>query len=137
MDQQNLQEKTLRDYELAFLILSEDTKEEILSLLKTKGVELSFIKEPEKTNLAYPIKHFTQAFFGFINFKAEPQKSKELEKDLKNIKNLLRFMIISDGFIKQQPQTRRKSEDSKKEKAPQQIITNEVLEKKLEEMLQE
>ncbi len=135
-----LKENLEKEYEISFLIREENHKEEILSALQKIGAELIFVKEPEKINLAYPIKHVNQALFGFIDFKAFPEKAKELENNLKTSKNILRFMIIYDSFIKKPSQDKKKIEESKKPKQfikqQENVLTNEALEKKLEEMLQ-
>lgn len=135
-----LKEDLEKEYEISFLIREESHKEEILSNLQKIWAELIFVKEPEKINLAYPIKHVSQALFGYVDFRALPEKAKELEKNLKTSKNILRFMIIRDSFIKKPSQDKKKIEEYKKPKQfinqQENVLTNEALEKKLEEMLQ-
>lgn len=90
-------------YELAFHISSnldeaviQKTKQELEQAVTSNGGVISFAREPERVRLAYPIKHQSNAFFGYFNFNLEsPEESLGKVKDLvKADANVLRFLIL-------------------------------------------
>ncbi|MCS6789123.1 MAG: 30S ribosomal protein S6 [Patescibacteria group bacterium] len=135
----DLKTEELKVYELSFLIEDPVISEKILNLLKQFNAEIVLNKQPEKINLAYPIKKQNQAFFGFVYFKALPEQIIEIDKILHQEKDLLRFMIIKDPIIKDNKNTQNKKSHNLniKEKNNFDHLTNEALEKKLEEILEE
>ena len=144
-------EKEPKDYEIGFLLKDEKDSEEVSEILNRHQATL--IKPEErlpKIRLAYPIKKENFAFFGYFHFSANPNRLKELEEELKLNKKLMRFIIISQPatgvprqpFIKPRrrivPMAPTKTIEpvqpiKKVEPAP--ILSNEELEKKLEEIL--
>jgi ribosomal protein S6 len=130
-------EEELKTYEIAFLAEDSSKADEILNILNRFKASLISDKKVEKINLAYPIKHQTSAFFGFIDFQVLPRDIVEIDKILKQDKNLLRFMIISDPFIRENKNSENKKAGySSREKVKHQELTNEALEKKIEEILE-
>lgn len=133
-------------YELGFLVKEEDAAPVKNLLLKHKA---SFLYESQvvKVNLAYPIRKNNQAFFGYFRFEFEPAAVAELEKELKLEPSLIRHVLIklSPAIIKElarppaggppRPSVR---PGLKKKETPEAapILTNEALEKKIEEILQ-
>ena len=60
-------------YELAFHVSStldeadvQKTRQDLEKYITSNGGVISFTKDPERTRLAYPIKHQLSAFFGFF-----------------------------------------------------------------------
>ncbi|OGM97229.1 MAG: 30S ribosomal protein S6 [Candidatus Yanofskybacteria bacterium RIFCSPHIGHO2_01_FULL_39_8b] len=90
-------------YELAFHISSnleeadvQNTKQELERAITSNGGIISFAKELERIRLAYPIKHQTNAFFGYFNFNLElPEEPLDKIKDyLRSSQDVLRFLIL-------------------------------------------
>jgi small subunit ribosomal protein S6 len=125
----------IRYYQLAYLLSPELKKEEIekikkdlTSFFEKEGI-LDKIEEPLKRTLFYPIKKKTEAFLGTIYFYLEPEKIKELEKELKKEEKILRYLIVSEKAPK-------KVKVEGKIKKPEKVELEEI-EKKLEEILKE
>ncbi len=136
-------------YELAYLINAPEKVEEIKSLLNKLKVEIFNEGEVKKLNLAYPIKKQNQAYFGYLNFLTEPDKILEIDKQLKYLDFVLRFLIVKmnkyylKSLLKDKEEIKNKEEqadiknivEEKSLEVESEILSNEVLEKKLEEIL--
>jgi small subunit ribosomal protein S6 len=125
----------IRYYQLAYLLSPELKKEEIekikkdlASFFEKEGI-LDKVEEPLKRTLFYPIKKKTEAFLGTIYFYLEPEKIKELEKELKKEEKILRYLIVSEKAPK-------KVKVEGRIKKPEKVELEEI-EKKLEEILKE
>ncbi|MCX7615828.1 MAG: 30S ribosomal protein S6 [Patescibacteria group bacterium] len=137
-----MEEENKKQYEISFLLESEeDLKviEEKINFFKGEILERGELK---RINLAYPIAKRNEALFGFLKFLAEPATIDDLSKELRLEGRILRFLIVIDIFPKVS-QTKEKK-PPEKQKAPKvkekpavtpKVITNEELEKKLEEIL--
>ena len=89
-------------YELMFVLRPNLTEEE----LKTKIEEIKklivsdgggeVVKEDAwgKRALAYPINHFKEGVYHFLNFQSEPSQVKDLEKTLNLDDTVLRSLIV-------------------------------------------
>lgn len=124
----------MRYYQLAYLISPQLSKEEIKKveeeikeLFKKEEGIIDRVETPLKRSLFYPIKKFKEAFLGSCYFFLEPEKIKVLEKKLKEKKEILRFLIVSEKAPKKIPIL-------KKLEKPKKVELKE-LEKKLEEIL--
>jgi len=91
----------MKSYELTYLISAELTEEEarafqnkIASLIKEEGGILDETRMPFRRKLAYPIKKQIQAFLTFLNFQLDPSALTNLEKKLKEEKQVLRYLIL-------------------------------------------
>lgn len=132
-----------KDYEIGFVAKDEVGVQKISEVLKRFGVDIVFVGPVEKIVLAYKIKKESQGFFGFIHFSVEPQKIKEIDHELKVDSSVLRVLIIHPPFVKQKKEGRgRMAHSPKPAEAPFEFkpasghLSNEALEKKLEEILQ-
>ncbi len=92
----------MKYYELACLIspnLSEQElnsfSEKINSLVKEKGAILDKILPEKKIALGSPIEKNTSAFFKILTFNLKPEKLNDLEKKLKDNKEILRYSILN------------------------------------------
>lgn len=142
----------MKNYEIGFLLKDEKDSKEILETLNRQQAKLINPEEHlSRIWLAYPIKKESFAFFGYIYFSANPNNLKEMERELKLNKKLLRFIIISQPVMEV---STRQSVRTVRRKAipptpfkiiepaqpirkvePSPILSNEELEKKLEEIL--
>ena len=132
------QEIEKRKYEIAFILKVEDAS--VLSQsLTNRGFTILNENPLEKVRLAYPIKKENYAYFGYLHFEGEPGAIKNLRADLKLKPEVLRYLIISPPFIKK-PAWRKAApvklpEETKFTLPTESILTNEALEKKIEEIL--
>jgi ribosomal protein S6 len=132
-----------KDYELAFLVKEEEDSREVLKLISQHKMGIRSDGPIKKIDLAYPIKHHRQAFFGYFRIFGEPAGAKLLEQDLRSNKVIIRFLLIALSSQKAVVEEMAKRSTPKmaakrfigaKEKQP--VLSNEALEKKIEEMLQ-
>lgn len=93
-------EKMLNSYETIFIIdatLNEESvtglKDKFTSLIEKNG-ELESVDEWGKRRLAYEINDRTEGFYYLVNFKAEADFPKELDRQYKITEGILRTIII-------------------------------------------
>jgi len=89
-----------RHYEIVFILsptLQEEEigffEQEIEKNIKNLEGDLKKKKNPEKRNLAYPIKKFESGYYLVINFLFNPEKLKELTSTFARKKEILRYVI--------------------------------------------
>ncbi len=140
--------KDNKKYEIGFLAKEEGFKDKLVKLVGDFGGEIIDSGDLSRIKLAYPIKKETSAFFGYFYFSIQPEAVKKISENLKLNSEILRHIIISTPVIQQAIQSVSKrprrafspeiptaaSAVPKKPKA-QPILSNEALEKKLEEIL--
>ncbi len=138
----------MKHYELACLIspnLSEQElnsfSEKINSLVQEQGAILDKILPGKKIVLGSPIKKNASAFFKIITFNINPEKLIDLEKKLKDNKEILRYSILNikePSKISRQPLKPEKiiSEPTKIKDSKQKVELKDI-DKKLEEILEE
>lgn len=138
MEEDNKKDK--KNYEISYLLRSEAGMGEVSRLLRQHEGEILEEVPPKNIALAYKIEKLTSAPFGYTIFSMSPENVPELGKNLKTNQGLLRFLIITPPFTKQEvtPSPRRsrsapeKTGDSSKSSPS---LSNEALEKKIEEIL--
>ena len=93
-------EKMLNSYETIFIIdatLDEETvasvKEKFTSLIEKNGT-LENVDEWGKRRLAYEINDRTEGFYYLVDFKADGEFPKELDRQFRINENILRTIII-------------------------------------------
>lgn len=149
--EKDILEKEGRDkkrYELSFLTTTEEASRDILRLVNQHGIEVKTESQPKKINLAYKIKQATSAYFGFFILMSLPEDAKSLEHDIKTVPAVLRSLIITlptkrDSEARAAAKENYKAATTAKRptyasapaiKHPQ-VLSNEALEKKIEEIL--
>ncbi|MCL4405284.1 MAG: 30S ribosomal protein S6 [Patescibacteria group bacterium] len=132
-------EKTLKSYEISFLLKSEVDAAVLVKKLSDLGAEISKEGPIEHINLAYPIKRETSAYFGYMNFNAEPGVVKSINDALELETKILRFLIITPPIEKMVPRRndyyRQAEQTTEAAKAKVEPLSNAELEEKLEEIL--
>lgn len=96
------------NYELAFHVTPnleeadvQKTKQELEKIVTSHGGIVSFSKDPERTRLAYPIRHQTNTYFGYLNFNLEsPEIVSQIRDELRLNQNILRFLILKQQEFK-------------------------------------
>lgn len=133
-------EQEKKEYEVAFLLNSPENETEIIEILSGNQIESLNKSQVSEIKLAYPIKKRTSAFFGFCQFRALPENVKKISEDLKLKPNVLRFLVLNQ-LTKVLPSKPTHFTKPSKPTEPEAIqpkteaLTNELLEKKLEEIL--
>lgn len=141
--------KDKKSYELALLLKNEDDLAGVLTLVAQHGGEMSSEPRAKKLALAYKIKGETEAIFAYADFLMLPEHAKELEHDLATRQNIIRSMIIiappqaehreiPAGAFPMKKRGRPAASRSAAENKPTapRPLSNEALEKKIEEILQ-
>lgn len=137
---QSLNEKI---YEINFL-LDQENDSVLKGIFSKHGLRILSEKPLQKIRLAYQVKKKNDAFLGSLQFALTPLNLEAMESDLRLQKDLLRYMIsnviIRDvkGGMRSQNFSKEKfypkeGKDVKKTYKP--ALTNEALEKKIEEIL--
>ncbi len=137
-------EKEQKNYEIGFLTRTEGDKNEIIKALEEQKISIAKSGGLSKIKLAYPIQKESSAYFDYLIFSAQPEAIEKISQNLKLNLKILRFLIITPPTIGIQKSASRFRKTVlpkpivKKpavEKIPLQQVSNEMLEKKLEEIL--
>lgn len=128
-----------KKYEISFLIRDEAETPELLKILKQHGAEILFEGHLRKINLAYKIRKEASAYFGYLHFSAAPGAIAGLEEALRTKVSILRYLIVTPPFARMKSQQRERPREAAPA-SPAQLsampLSNEALEKKIEEILQ-
>ncbi len=138
---------TTKEYELAFLAAEESGAPKVSAAIAKNGGG-GFLPRPvERIALEYKIKKATSAYFGFLHFRMAPMGAKALEHEMNVMPGILRFLIITPPFVKTKPRIARPwsgiapaaasltPSDRVEREQTSLPISNEALEKKIEEIL--
>jgi len=135
-------------YEVSFLAKSENGAALMVEHLSRFDAEILNEGDLKKIELAYPIEKEESAFFGSINCKLPKDSISKINDVIKLDKEIMRMLIIEPEVTREkteeQSSTRRPTESSatteskpaKKEESDGGALSNELLEEKLEEILQ-
>lgn len=142
MDEPQLNEDK-KNYELALLLITEETASDVSRLLGQHGVEAASQLAIKKLTLAYKINGHDGANFCFVRLSAPPPEIKSLARDLGTNPGILRFLIISlpkratsaEGMRPMRKPTMRKPIRPSAPPREPKPLSNEGLEKKIEEIL--
>jgi ribosomal protein S6 len=148
------EEKDKKEYELALLLNSEDDLAGAIKLVGTHNAESLSEPRAKRLQLAYEIKKHTEAVFVYFTFKMFGDDMKALEHELNTHADVLRFMVIASPAPAERtatsampPREERRPRSSTPytapaapleapRSAPSKPLSNEALEKKIEEILQ-
>jgi ribosomal protein S6 len=124
-------------YELSFLLKDPASEKSVLDLLAK--YKISEIKQSSinPIKLAYPIKKHVSAYFGYVNFEADPADIKEISDSLRLNNEVIRFLIVNAIVVegKKVEEGSEQKRTVKSESSNSKALTNEALEEKLEEIL--
>jgi ribosomal protein S6 len=148
------EEKDKKEYELALLLKTEENLAGVLTLIGQHNGEGLSEARAKRLQLAYEIKKLNEAVFVNLTFKMFGDDMKALEHELNTAADVLRFMVIaspapaerpSAGLMPQREERRPRSnsytpsaptaEAPAAKPAPSRPLSNEALEKKIEEIL--
>lgn len=130
-----------KTYEIAYLLQASEAERVIVDVLNQHKSEIFNNGELSEIKLAYPIKKQQSAHFGFIQFSANPESIEQIKFTLANEPQILRILVVSiseqtakDQKIREKPPQQKKVEAEINPNSTD-ILSNEALEKKLEEIL--
>ncbi len=144
------EEKDKKEYELGVLILREEDLPGVLALLAQHHADITSEARAKRLAMAYEIKGHKEGVFASVTFKAYGDEVKELEHDLRLRADVLRSIVVKlpkpslrpapsasapapvsgEPYAHTTPRTAPESRPA----APK-PLSNEALEKKLEEIL--
>ncbi len=131
-----------KEYEISFVVKQKDGEAAMDALLKQHGAEVSFHSPVTETRLAYPIKKFHQAYFGYMHFIAAADAVEKLVHDANLNPAILRVLVVTPPVGKGAQAAVRKERTERPAKKTEPaapvvggMLTNEALEEKLEEIL--
>ncbi len=132
---QAMETGTARPYEISFLVRSEEDAQGLAALLSAHGAQVTDEGQVRKLKLAYPIKHVTDGYFGFLKASLTPENAKTLENAARTDKSVLRLLILADEPAKAAKAADDRKKPVRRERAPKaEPTTNADLEKALEEL---
>ena len=134
-----------KSYEIGYLVRDEEGTSALVGHLKRYDAEVLLEGETRSIKLAYPVRHLLSAYFGYIHFKVDPGVIGDLNNALKLNSQIIRFLIVTPPFTKERSQ-RLGTEPVRPEKRaikpniefsekPEAVVSNDLLEEKLEEIL--
>lgn len=138
-----------KEYELSFILPTEEAGADVERAVVAAGGEITTKSPLQNMRLAYPVKKHASAIFGFYYFSASPEVAAKLNEALRTNKNVLRHLIVTPP-IKLAPREQRFMREGKRiqgplpraakteepRPAPTQVLSNEGLEKELQQILQ-
>jgi ribosomal protein S6 len=144
-----MEELTTKKYELTFWLKDEDASP-VKNVLQKRGAEISAEKPLAKFRLSYPIKKETNAVLGSVAFTMAPTAIAGLTAELNAVPGVLRFVVSAVSERKNDsapvaegtavPAARGRGGFFRRErmetKPAGEVLTNEALEKKIEEISQ-
>lgn len=158
-----MDEKDKKEYELAVLVKTEDDLSAVSAIVKKHNGEMTAEPRAKRLAFAYEVEKIKEGVFAHCLFKAAGEDAKNLESDLNRDPMILRAMIIASPppamstdrpiGVPMMPGDRgdrggdpshRRSRSAPRSAAPSgdakptasQPLSNEALEKKIEEILQ-
>lgn len=137
-----MEEKTSKPYEIGYLVRSEEGTSALIGHLKRLGAEILSEGELRSIKLSYPVQHLSSAYFGYIHFEINPELIGSLNDALKLDDQITRFLIITPPFLRDRsrgpesaPTQPRRVIKAKSEVNEGATVSNDLLEEKLEEIL--
>lgn len=132
-------------YDASFLVKREEDIPQIKGILDKYGAAIIHEKPGVKSKLSYPLKKQSEGFFSVLGFKATSEAIKDLSHELQLHEGVLRFLIqrvrVQAGNKNKEAvkeldiREKKKVEGTEIKKSFDTILTNEALEKKIEEIL--
>lgn len=91
----------MNKYETLYVVTPELEEEAIKAIIEkfsgiiaANGGVVGNVDEWGKRRLAYPINYKTEGYYVLVNFEAEGELPKELERNFNNDENILRFIVV-------------------------------------------
>ncbi len=131
---QAMETTTLRPYEISFVIRTEEDLKGIVALLTEHGATVTDEGSVKKLALAYPIKHVTEGYFGWLKATMTAEGAKQLENAVRTSSAVLRLLILTDEPVKPAKQTAKKSVRKEVRSEKPATASNDDLQKEIERL---
>lgn len=141
--EENVQiEVNTKEHEVTFLLKNEDISP-IRRAAQAAGLVIKNEDQPlAKVKLAYPIKKNNYAFLGNLSFNGEQEKLELFSRELKLESDVIRYMITrvdkalpASAKSLRNATSRHRFVSRPKKAVTESILTNEAIEKKIEEIM--
>ena len=130
----------MNKYELALVVtakIDDNARAEVVE--KAKGYitrangEITGVEEWGKKRLAYEIQYQREAYYYFIHFEAEPGAPALIERDVRIMDNVLRYLVVrqEDDYV--MPEAAQDEQNSAEEAAAEAETVSEPAEEQTEE----
>ena len=93
----------MNKYEVAVVVTAQITDEEraavveqVKAYIARRGGNVTEVEDWGKRRLAYEIAKQSEGYYYFVKVDAEPTRIVELEKDLRIMENVLRYLIVRE-----------------------------------------
>ena len=93
----------MNKYEVAVVVTAQITDEEraavveqVKAYIARRGGNVTEVEDWGKRRLAYEIAKQSEGYYYFVKVDGEPTMSVELEKDLRIMENVLRYLIVRE-----------------------------------------
>jgi len=126
----------VKTYEISYLVKDFAGEQAVLKALNQNKAEILRQGALSEIKLAYPIKKHQSAQFGFIQFASAPESVAQIKSALALNAQVLRTLVISISKPTEEQRPIVKKLEPERKEAPSSVLSNEALEKKLEEILQ-
>ena len=90
----------MNKYEVLYIVTPELEDEAIKAVVEkfsgiiaANGGKVEQVDEWGRKKLAYPIDYKTEGYYVLVDFAADPQRPRELERNFKNDESILRYMV--------------------------------------------
>lgn len=100
----------MNKYELAVVVnakLADDARAEtfdkVKGLIERFGGQITGVDEWGRKKLAYEIDKMTEGFYSFIHFESESTAPAEIEKRIRIMDGVIRYLIVKDDGIRTSP----------------------------------
>ena len=143
------EDKDKKEYELGLLLKSEEDTADIVKFVAQHGGEMLSEPRAKRLALAYEIKGNKEATFTYFNFRAFGDEVKSLEHDLNSRQDVIRSLLViatppneprssfgAGPMPRRGGKPMRSAPPSEPSTQKSQSLSNEALEKKIEEILQ-
>lgn len=91
----------MNKYELVYVIdtvLDDEARKAVIDrfngMIESNGGKVEKVDEWGKRRLAYPINYKTEGYYLLVNFEAEANVPKEIERNLQIAESVLRYLIV-------------------------------------------
>jgi len=133
----------MKNYELTYLISPDLSEEQVQTLIakindaiRADNGSVSNTSGPAKTKLGYLIEKNAEAFLVSTYFSSDPDKVANLEKALKEQKEVLRHIIVVKREFREKPARLRKSTKPSAPETEAEKVELKEIDQKIEEILQ-
>lgn len=131
----NIISEDAKTYEISYLVKDSAGEQEVLKALQQYKAEIFRQGALSEIKLEYPIKKHQSAYFGFVQFISLPENIIQIKSVLILNPQVLRILAISIAKPADEQKPIASKPEPEVKEAPPSILSNEALEKKLEEIL--